>query len=78
MEIFVSKNPVLGLSGDNKELERLYQILEEIEKRSDLEFILPSQLIKNFDSTKEINIYSAKFSILEKKPNISIVRWATC
>ena len=77
MEIFVT-NPVLGLNGDNKELERLYQILEEIEKRSDLEFILPSQLIKNFDSTKEINIYSAKFSILEKKPNISIVRWATC
>jgi len=77
LEIFVT-NPVLGLNGDDKKLERFYQILEEIEKMPDLEFILPSQLIKKFASTKEISIDSAKFSILEKKPNISIVRWATC
>jgi hypothetical protein len=77
LEIFVT-NPVLGLNSDDKKLERFYQILEEIEKMPDLEFILPSQLIKKFASPKEISIDSAKFSILEKKPNISIVRWATC
>jgi len=78
MEIFGYKNPVLGLSGDGKELHRFYQLLEALEKNSDLEFILPSELIKKFPPHKTININSFRYSILEKKPDVKLTRWATC
>lgn len=78
MEIFGYKNAVLGLCGDGKELQRFYQLLEELEKNSDLEFILPSKLIKKFQPIKKINIISLRDSILEKKPDVKITRWATC
>ena len=78
MEIFGYKNPVLGLDSDGKELQRFYQLLEELEKNPDVEFILPSKLIKKFQPTKKININSFRYSILEKKPDVKITRWATC
>lgn len=78
MEIFHYKNPVLRLSGDGKELQRFHQILSEIERNSDLEFVLPNQIIKKFIPSKKIILHSAKFAISEKKPNTTITRWATC
>lgn len=79
MEIFGYKNPVLGLKGDGKEIQRFRQIMDEIERKSDLEFILPSQVIERFPPKDRIKMNSAKFAILGKKQDKFIVtRWATC
>ena len=79
MEIFGYKNPVLGLKGDGKEIQRFRLILDEIERKSELEFILPSQVIERFPPRDKIKMNSAKFAILGKKQDKFIVtRWATC
>ena len=79
MEIFGYKNPVLGLEGTGKEIGRFREILEKIENDSELDFILPSEIPKHFESDGEINLKSAKFSILGKKQDkFTVTRWATC
>ena len=79
MEIFGYKNPVLGLRGDGKEIQRFRQVLDEIEKKSDVEFILPSHVTERFPPKDRIKMNSAKFAILGKKQDKFIVtRWATC
>ena len=79
MEVFGYKNLVLELKGDGKEIQRFREILDEIEKKSDLVFILPSQIIEKFPPNETIKMSSAKFAILGKKQDKFIVtRWATC
>lgn len=79
MEIFGYKNPVLGLEGTGKEISRFREILEEIEKNEDLEFVLPSEVPKKFKPDEEIDLKSARFSILGKKQDkFTVTRWATC
>jgi hypothetical protein len=78
MEIFGYKNPILGISTDGKEIQRFHEILVEIEKMSDVEFYLPTQIIEKFKPNKSIKMNSAEFAILEKKPDTNIVRWAVC
>ena len=79
LEIFGYKNTVLGLRGDGKEIDRFHDILDLIEKDSNLEFILPSKTIEEFPPTESIKMNSAKFAILGKKQDKFIVtRWATC
>ena len=79
MEIFGYKNPVLGLEGTGKEISRFREILEEIEKDEELEFILPSEVPRKFKPDGEIDLKSAKFSILGKKQDkFTVTRWATC
>ena len=78
MEIFGYKNPVLGLEGTGKEIGRFREILEEIEKDEELEFILPSEVPRKFKPDGEIDLKSAKFSILGKKQDkFTVTRWAT-
>ena len=50
MEIFGYKNPVLGLEGTGKEIGRFREILEKIENDDELDFILPSEVPKYFES----------------------------
>ena len=79
MEIFGYKNPVLGLEGTGKEIGRFREILEKIENDDELDFILPSEVPKYFESDGEINLKSARFSILGKKQDkFTVTRWATC
>ena len=79
MEIFGYKNPVLGLEGTGKEIERFREILNEIEGDGDLEFILPSEVTERFSPNKEIDLKSARFSIMGKKQDkFTVTRWATC
>jgi hypothetical protein len=79
MEIFGYKNPVLGLEGTGKEIGRFREILEEIEKDEELEFILPSEIPEKFKPDEEIDLKSARFSIMGKKQDkFTVTRWATC
>jgi len=79
MEIFGYKNPVLGLEGTGKEIGRFREILEEIEKDEELEFILPSEIPEKFKPDGEIDLKSARFSIMGKKQDkFTVTRWATC
>jgi hypothetical protein len=79
MEIFGYKNPILGLEGTGKEIERFRQILDKIENDEELSFILPSEIPKYFKPDGKINLKSAKFSILGKKQDkFTVTRWATC
>jgi hypothetical protein len=78
MEIFGYNNPVLGLKSDGNEIKRFYDILEEIQKHDELEFILPSNLMKIFPPSRKIKICSAKFPILGKKEESIVTRWAVC
>jgi len=79
LEIFGYNNPVLRLVGDGNEIHRFRQILDELEKDSDIEFILPSDILKKFPPKEEILMNSAKYSILQKKQDkFSVSRWAVC
>jgi hypothetical protein len=79
MEIFGYKNPVLGLEGTGKEIDRFREILDKIEKDDEISFILPSEVPNNFKPDGEINLKSARFSILGKKQDkFTVTRWATC
>ena len=79
LEIFGYKNPVLGLEGHGKEIDFFKKILDQIEKRDEFEFVLPSKIIEKFPPKKEIDLNSARFAILGKKQDkFSIARWATC
>jgi len=79
MEIFGYKNPVLGLEGTGKEIERFREILEKIDNDENLEFILPSEVVKKFPPNEEIDLKSARFAILGKKQDkFTVTRWATC
>ena len=79
LEIFGYNNPVLRLAGDGNEIHRFRQILDELEKDSDIEFILPSDILKKFPPKEEILMNSAKYSILQKKQDkFSVSRWAVC
>ena len=79
MEIFGYKNPVLGLSGTGKEISRFADLLEQIESDKKFEFVLPSDILKKFPPKEEIDLTSAKFSILGKKQDkFTVTRWATC
>ena len=79
MEIFGYKNPVLGLEGTGKEIKRFREMLEKIEKDDNLEFVLPSEIPNKFHPKDEIDLKSARFSILGKKQDkFTVTRWATC
>ena len=79
MEIFGYKNPVLGLAGDGKEIERFRKILDKIEKDVEMKFGLPSSITQRFKPVEEIDLNSAKFAILGKKQEkFTITRWAVC
>ena len=78
MEIFGYKNPVLGLKGNGDEVKRFYDILEEIKKHNELDFVLPSDLMNFFPPSKTIKICSAKYPILGKKEESVVTRWAVC
>ena len=79
MEIFGYKNPVLGLEGTGKEIERVKEVLIEIDNNSDLEFILPSTVTEKYLPNEEIDLKSARFSIMGKKQDkFTVTRWATC
>ena len=78
MEIFGYKNPVLGLKGNGDEVKRFYDILDEIKKHSELDFVLPSDLLNIFPPSKTIKICSAKYPILGKKEESIVTRWAVC
>ncbi len=79
MEIFGYKNPVLGLEGTGKEIDRFREILDKIENDDEISFILPSEVPNNFKPDGEINLKSARFSILGKKQDkFTVTRWATC
>ena len=79
LEIFGYNNPVLRLAGDGNEIHRFRQILDELEKDSDIEFILPSDILKKFPPKEKILMNSAKYSILQKKQDkFSVSRWAVC
>jgi len=79
MEIFGYKNPVLGLEGTGKEIGRFREILDEIEDNEELDFILPSDVPERFPPNGEIDLKSARFSILGKKQDkFTVTRWATC
>ena len=78
MEIFGYKNPVLGLKGNGDEVKRFYDILDEIKKYDELDFVLPSDLLNFFPPSKTIRICSAKYPILGKKEESVVARWAVC
>ena len=79
LEIFGYNNPVLRLAGDGNEIHRFRQILDELEKDSGIEFILPSDVLKKFPPKEKILMDSAKYSILQKKQDkFSVSRWAVC
>ena len=79
LEIFGYNNPVLSLAGDGNEIHRFRQILDELEKDSGIEFILPSDVLKKFPPKEKILMDSAKYSILQKKQDkFSVSRWAVC
>jgi hypothetical protein len=78
MEIFGYKNPVLGLKGNGDEVKRFYDILDEIKKCNELDFVLPSDLLNIFPPSKTIKICSAKYPILGKKEESVVTRWAVC
>ncbi len=79
MEIFGYKNPVLGLEGTGKEIERFREVLERIDDEKELEFILPSEVPTKFPPNEEVDLKSTKFAILGKKQDkFTITRWATC
>jgi hypothetical protein len=79
MEIFGYKNPVLGLEGTGKEIGRFKEILNKIDDDDDLEFILPSEVTEKFSPNEEIDLKSARFSIMGKKQDkFTVTRWATC
>ena len=79
MEIFGYKNPVLGLEGTGREIERFRRILEMIQDEKGLEFILPSEVPIKFAPKEKIDLKSARFAILGKKQDkFTVTRWATC
>ncbi len=78
MEIFSYKNTVLGLNGNRHKVKRFYDILEEIQKHDELDFILPSDLMNLFPTSKAIKVCSAKYPILGKKEESVVTRWAVC
>ena len=78
MEIFGYKNPVLGLKGNSDGVKRFYDILDEIKKHNELDFVLPSDLMNIFPPSKAIKICSAKYPILGKKEESVVTRWAVC
>ena len=78
MEIFGYKNPVLGLKGNRDGVKRFYDILDEIKKYNELDFVLPSDLMNIFPPSKTIKICSAKYPILGKKEESVVTRWAVC
>ena len=79
MEIFGYKNPVLRLAGDGKEIKRFHEILDLIEQDPEIEFLLPSEILKKFPPKESILMNSGKYSILQKKQDkFSIARWAVC
>ena len=78
MEIFGYKNPVLGLKGSGNEVGRFYDILEEMKKYDELNFVLPSDVMNYFPPHKTVKICSAKYPILGKKEESVVARWAVC
>jgi len=78
MEIFNYKNPVLRLKGNRDGVKRFYDILDEINKCNELDFILPSDLMNIFPPSKTTKICSAKYPILGKKEESIVTRWAVC
>jgi len=78
MEIFGYKNPVLGLKGNGNEVKRFYDILDEIKKHDELDFVLPSDIMNFFPPLKTTKICSAKYPILGKKNESIVTRWAVC
>ena len=79
MEIFGYKNPVLRLAGDGNEIRRFHEILDLVEQDPEIEFLLPSEILKKFQPKESILMNSGKYSILQKKQDkFSIARWAVC
>ena len=78
LEIFGYKNPVLGLKGHGEEIKRFHDILMEIQKHDELEFVLPSNLMRIFPPHRKIEICSTKYPILGKKEESVVTRWAVC
>ena len=78
MEIFGIDNPVLGLTGKGEEVKKFYEIMMEFRDRNDVEFLLPSEILKRFTIKNEIKTCTGKNPILGKKEESIVTRWATC
>ena len=78
MEIFGIDNPVLGLTGKGGEVKRFFEIIKEFRDRDDVEFLLPSEILKKFTIKNKIETCTAKNPILGKKEESIVTRWAVC
>lgn len=78
MEIFGIDNPVLGLKGKGGEVKRFFEIIKEFRDRDDVEFLLPSEILKKFSIKNKIKTCTGKNPILGKKEESIVTRWAVC